>query len=758
MAQLFKQENRQLTLSTPLGEDVLLLTSFGGEEQLSRLFSYRLQMLSANDALTASDLVGKNVTWAVQRIDGDPRYFNGLVNRFSAGALKMKGLRQYTIEVVPWLWFLTRTADCRIFQNKSVPDIVEQIFKDLGFTAFEMAVKGPHPKWDYCVQYRETDFNFVSRLLEQEGIFYWFRHDNGKHTLVLSDQKSAYQDCAENEVEYSDGSLAPNHIGSWEHHYEFRPGKWSQTDYNFETPSTSLKTAAPTVVKLPGVDKFEIYDYPGEYEKKGEGEPDTKIRMEEEEVSHDVVRGTSTCCTFTPGGKFTLQAHDCPSEQGKTYVIVSVQHWATVEESYSSNGTGENYRNTFTCIPESVTFRPARITPKPIVQGPQTAVVVGPAGEEIYTDKYSRVKVQFHWDREGKKNEKSSCWVRVSTLWAGKQWGVIHIPRIGQEVIVDFLEGDPDRPIIVGSVYNAEHMPPYGLPGNKTQSGIQSRSSLGGSAANFNEIRFEDKNGSELVTIHAEKDQSIGVEHDEAHWVGHDRKKNIDHDETTHVKHDRTETVDNNETITVHGNRTETVDKDETIKIHQNRTETVDQNETITVSGSRTRSVSKNETVTVTLMRTHTVGINEAITVGAAQEVTVGAFRALTVGGAQTTTIGASHSVTVGANQTVKVGGNQSISVTGSLSESIGGNYEEKVTKTKKCEIDEDYGTKIGKNLSFTAGEQITLTTGDAQIIMKKDGTIQIKGKDIIINGSGNITGKAASDMVLKGGSKVTLN
>ena len=257
-------------------------------------------------------------------------------------------------------------------------------------------------------------------------------------------------------------------------------------------------------------------------------------------------------------------------------------------------------------MPTAQQFRPKRITPKPFVQGPQTAVVVGPAGEEIYTDKYGRVKVQFHWDRRGKKDENSSCWIRVSHPWAGKNWGAIATPRIGQEVIVDFLEGDPDQPIITGRVYNAEQMPPYDLPANMTQSGVKSRSSKGGGPANFNEIRMEDKKGSEQLFIHAEKNQDIEVENDETHWVGHDRTKTIDHDETSHIKHDRTETVDNNETITIHGQRTETVDKNETITIHMNRGETVDLNETITIGGNRTITVSKSETATVALQRTHT--------------------------------------------------------------------------------------------------------------------------------------------------------
>ncbi len=298
-------------------------------------------------------------------------------------------------------------------------------------------------------------------------------------------------------------------------------------------------------------------------------------------------------------------------------------------------------------------FRPRRTTPKPFVQGPQTAIVVGPSGEEIYTDDdgMGQVKVQFHWDRRGKHDAKSSCWIRVSHPWAGKGWGAVALPRIGQEVVVDFLEGDPDQPIITGRVYNGEQVHPYALPANKTQSGIKSRSSMGGNPDNFNEIRFEDKKGSEQVFIHAEKNQDIEVENDETHWVGHDRKKTIDHDETTLVKHDRTETVDNNETITVHGARTETVDKDETITIHANRTETVN----------------KSETITVALQRTHTVGINETKTVGGAQEITVGGAagdhrrrrrRRSTSARSQTFSAGASQSINVGANQTTNVGKN----------------------------------------------------------------------------------------------------
>jgi len=399
-----------------------------------------------------------------------------------------------------------------------------------------------------------------------------------------------------------------------------------------------------------------------------------------------------------------------------------------------------------TVFPVDMPFRPPRLTPRVVMPGPQSAIVVGPSGEEIHADDFGRVKVHFHWDRYDKSNEKSTCWVRVSQPWAGKGWGGYFCPRIGQEVIVDFLNGDPDRPLIVGRVYNDDQPIPFGT---HTQSGFRTRSTPKGSAANCNEFRFEDKKGSEQVYLHAEKNQDIEVENDETHWVGHDRTKTVDHDETTHVKHDRTETVDNNETITVHGQRTETVDKNETITIHQNRTETVDLNETISIGQNRTITVGASESATVALQRTHTVGINETITVGAAQEITVGAMQAVTVGASQTISVGANQSSTIGANRSVDVGAN--------LSTNVGADESRSVSSGRTTSVSKDDSLSVGKNLVIDAGDSISITTGSASITMKKDGTIVIKGKDITIDASGKINQKAGGNIVMKG-SKILQN
>jgi type VI secretion system secreted protein VgrG len=559
--------------------------------------------------------------------------------------------------------------------------------------------------------------------MEQYGIFYFFEHEEEKHTLVLANSPTVHKPCpgqAKVRCDFAAGiTLEEDIITDWQMEQELRPGKYALADYNFETPSTSLAVNVASTINVGGNGKYEVYDYPGEYLKKAQGEHLAKLRMEEEEAPHVVASGSGTCRAFTPGYKFDLAGHS--PQMDKCYVLIEVQHMASVGESYSdfnSRGdTEESYSNHFTCMPFDVPFRPPRVTPKPTVQGPQTAIVVGRSGEEIFTDKYGRVKVQFHWDREGKRNENSSCWIRVSHPWAGKGWGAISIPRIGQEVIVDFLEGDPDQPIITGRVYNAEQMPPYGLPAGQVVSGIKSNSTKGGGG--YNEFIMDDTKGKELIRVHGQ----------------YDMDSTIENDLREHVLHDRSRDVTNNETIAIGSNRTETVGGNETLTVSKNRTETVLGNETLSVAQNRTRTVTQNELVTVILTRTHNVGVNEMINVGAAQEVTVG--------GAQAITVGLERAVTVGLNQDVNIGKN--------LSENIGNNHQEDVGDNRTTSVGTDDTLQVGKNLIIDAGDQIVIKTGDASIIMKKDGTITIQGKDITIKGSGKININADNNVIMKG-------
>ena len=748
MAIAIDQETRLLSIKTPLGDDVLILQSFAGSEAISELFSYQCEMLSTETGIAPADIVGKNVTITLNLADGSQRFFNGFVSQFVGGAMHTRELRRYRAEVVPWFWFLTRSADCRIFQFKTVPQIIEQVFQDLGYGDFEIDAQGNHPEREYCVQYRESAYHFVARLLEEEGMYYWFRQEDGKHTLVIADHQGAYVDCPENEIEYHPGSLTADHIAEWEHHYAYRSGKYAQTDYNFKTPSTSLATHTNTLVDLPDVGKYELYDYPGEYGVKGDGDDLTKIRMEEEEVPHDVVRCVSGCRTLHTLGKFTVTRHECPSEESKSYVITDIQHSAN-DQTQLMGGGETFYQNSFSCIPDSVTFRPGRITPKPKIRGPQTAVVVGPAGEEIYPDEYGRVKVQFHWDRLGKKDENSSCWMRVSQIHAGKSFGAIHIPRIGEEVIVECLEGDPDQPIITGRVYNAEAMPPYGLPGSKVFSGMKSNSTLGGGG--YNEYVFDDTKGNELIREHGQFDKDSTIENDLREHVLHDRSRDVTNNETVSVGVDRSKTIGNNETTNVGVNRTETVGSNEDITIGVNRSEKVGANESIDVGANRTRTVGQNETITVALARTHSVGVNEMINVGGAQEVTVGGLQAVTVGATRALTVGAGQTTSVGASHNESIGADHSASIGKDQSETIGKNQTTNVGDNRTVSVGKDDALKVGKNLVIDAGDSVTIKTGKASISMKKDGTIAIQGKDITVKGSGAINIKASKNVVIKG-------
>ena len=518
------QKHRLMGIGTPLGEDTLLLRSFTFTEGLSRLFNLQADLLSDNHNIAFDDIVGRNVTVRLETTKDTTRYFNGIVSSF-AQRRRTGRYANYQATIVPWLWLLTRTSDCRIFQEKKVPDIIKEIFRDHGMTDFDDRLTKTYREWEYCVQYRETDFNFVSRLMEQEGIYYYFEHENGKHKLILCDAPSTHEPYPSYEsISYRPADHATTdreHVRDWRVEKNVEPGAFVTDDFDFKNPRKELEVNAEISRQHMAAD-FQMYDYPGEYVEYSDGEKYARVRIEEMHARHELVRGDGDVRGISAGYKFSLE--DYPREdQCREYLVVGAAITAE-NDSYESGRMargGSLCACSFTGIPADQPFRAPRSTPKPLIQGPQTAIVVGPSGEEIYTDPHGRVKVQFHWDRRSKGNETSSCWIRVAQLWAGKKWGAMFIPRIGQEVIVEFLEADPDRPIVTGRVYNGEEMPPYELPTHKTRSTVKSNSSKGG--AGYNEIRIEDKKGSEQVYIHAEKDEDVRVENDSKEWIGKDR-------------------------------------------------------------------------------------------------------------------------------------------------------------------------------------------------------------------------------------------
>ena len=550
-----RQEHREVEVATSLGEDVLLFRSMTLTEELGRLFSCEIELLSNEQQLDFDDLLGQKMTVRLNLPGGKTRYFNGHVSRFSQVDQEDE-FTVYQATLQPWLWFLTRTSDCRIFQKMTVPEIVKSVFRYYGFTDFEERLSENYRKWEYCVQYRETAFNFISRILEQEGIYYYFTHENDKHVLILSDAINShepfpgYESIACNPTLQTEQERELGEISNWRVSKEINTGTYALNDYDFTRPKANLQVKS-SIARKHALAKMEIFDFPGEYQDIDEGEVYAQRRIEELQVTYEQVQADANVRGIAIGCLFTLTGDH--QDREREFLITSADHKIHSDDYTSSTGgAAEVYSDSFTAIPSRQPYRPARTTPKPIVQGPQTAVVVGPAGKEIHTDKYGRVKVMFYWDRYSKADENSSCWIRVSQMWAGNKWGGYYLPRIGQEVIVEFLEGDPDRPVITGRLYNNDNMPPYELPGNASRSGIKTHSLEKGAPNNFNEIRFEDKKGKEQFYIQAEKNQDIRVKNDLKESVGNDLHQTIYQHSFRHIS--------GNSHSIVLGNRNEAVD------------------------------------------------------------------------------------------------------------------------------------------------------------------------------------------------------
>lgn len=580
------QDNRQLAIYTPLGKDYLLLDEISGTEGISKLFSYEAVLLHEEAAdghehtdIDPAKIIGKGVTVTIDQRDGTKREISGIVNQFSQGARNLR-FSFYSARIVPHIWILTQRSQSRIFQNLSVPDILSQVFK-----GFEVSweIIGVRNKRNYCVQYRESDFAFASRLMEEEGIYYYFEHRDGKHKMVVANTAQSHSDCpSKSEVPFfldvSDKEDFISSVNTWWIDHKLQTGKVTNWDYNFQLPTRNLQHSESSIFSIGDNKKLELYDYPGGYGRKFDGidSSGSEQQRELDNLEDDgtkttanlmgsldaelmLISGRGDCSAMTAGYRFKLFNHPNSSNDG-LYVLTSITHHARQNPAYvSDDQSDEHYSNNFVCISQGQgkpPFKPPRVTPKPRIFGTQTAFVVGPPGEEIFTDKYGRVKVQFHWDRDGQLDSASSCWVRVAQVWAGNRWGGVFLPRIGMEVVVHFLDGDPDQPLITGTVYNPAAMPPYTLPDEKTKSTIKSSSSKGGSG--FNEFRFEDKKGSEQIFIHGEKNQDTRIKNDAMEFIGKDRH--------LIVKNEQFENVTKNKHLKVGGDQNEKIDGSISIK------------------------------------------------------------------------------------------------------------------------------------------------------------------------------------------------
>jgi type VI secretion system secreted protein VgrG len=569
-----------MAINTALGEDKLLFRRMTASEHLGQLFEFQLELLSDDNEIQLDSILGTNATVRVELPNEfGTRYYNGYVTQFShAGIAGRYALYHATLR--PWLWFLTRTADCRIFQNKTVPDIIKQVFQDHGFSDFKPRLSGSYREWEYCVQYRETDFDFVSRLMQQEGIYYYHTHENGKHLLILADDVGSHDPVPNyGTVPYypQDAEQAPqrDYIYDWSVSQQVQPGKFYLNDFDFAVPNKNLRCLL-NQLKGHALAGFEVYDYPGEYVESTDGDQYAKLRLEEAHAQYEVARGQGNARGLLSGALFTLENYP-RADQNRKYLIVSATHEMHVNEYVTGQGDeGTTFECSFGVMDSKVPYRSPRTTPKPMIRGPQTAIVVGPKGEEIYTDRFGRVKCQFHWDRYGKADENSSCWIRVAQSWAGKKWGTMFIPRIGQEVIVEHEEGDPDRPIITGRVYNGSNMPPYDLPSNMTMSTLKSLSSKGGDG--FNELRFEDKKGQEQIFIHGERNQDTRIKNDAFEWIGNDRHLIVKNDQFEKVEANKHLIIATDQKEKVGGDKHQTVGGDHNQKVNGTLSIDVSQN------------------------------------------------------------------------------------------------------------------------------------------------------------------------------------
>lgn len=708
------------------GIPALNCVRISGGEALGELFTYVLELktpdtdnFAAGPAanLDLRGVLGQECSVSIDLDGVGTREINALITR--ARIKKAEGRHiVYELTLRPWLWLATKTTDFKVFQEKNVVEIIDDVLDDYAFPV-EKRLCTEYPVREYQVQYGETDYQFLQRLMQEWGIYWFFEHHEGKHRLVLCDNESAHKPFT-NPVPHilryhpEEERLDEERVDQFDAAESLTSGVWISSDYDFTKPHADL-TSISAQPRNTAHAQAEVYEWPGDYTVPDEGEARARIRMEEQRMTGSRCHGQGNARTIVPGCVFTLIEHPHVAAN-REYLVLSA--FLELEDVAEESGL-QQYRShvRFEVQPAAEPFRLPRTISKPHTRGPQTAVVTGPAGQEIWTDQYGRVKVQFHWDRYGKTDEKTSCWVRVSYPWAGNKFGAVYIPRIGHEVVVDFLSGDPDQPLITGCVYNASNLPPWTLPDNATQSGILTRSSKDGTEANANTLRFEDKKGEEELWLHAEKDQRIEVENDESHWVGNDRSKNVDHDET--------------------------------VTIGNNRTETVGANETESIGRSRFKKVA--------LMEIDSIGVNWT--------VAVGGLKAEAVGGACTQEVGLFKQCGVGQYYSLQVGASMNTAVGKNCETSIGGKSITVVKESMSTSVEQDMAVAVKQNLSL-ASEKDTVITSKAQLVveaaevlellcgksilrMDKDGTITLNGKELTL---------AADNTLQVSGNPINLN
>ncbi len=717
------------TIDTPLG-DALVLHSMGGIEGLSQPFVYEVDVVSQRSDIEPSELLGQSVTIHLDSGDdeGDVHHWNGLVSALQYLETSDDGDSRYRLTVRPWLWQLTRSADCRIFQGMTIPEIVKQVFQDRGFVDFDQALSADYATRDYVVQYRETDLQFVSRLLEREGIYYFFRHEDGKHTLVMADSPTAHEPAPGcDQIEYAAADehrdATTQYVRRWKVETEIQSAIYAQTDYDFTKPRVQLFGQA-TASDVPAGATLQVYDYPGGFDNFADADAYSRLRLDQTRRDAQRYVGETNARGFTVGATFELTDHP-RGDQNQKYLVVSARYRLKGKDQRSADDDEDPFTATFVAAQADVTFRPPITARKPVVRGIQTATVVGPAGQEIWTDQYGRVKVQFPWDRAGTSDENSSCWIRVAQAWAGGAFGAQFIPRIGHEVIVDFFEGDPDRPIVTGSVYNGGNMPPFSLPENQTRSGIRGQSTPGGGYGGGNEIHFEDSIGFEDLYTHAQGTQTTVVERSQTATIGADR------------------------TLTVAGDETHTVGGTQTNAIAAGRATAVALADTLSVVGASTTTVGGDRALTVAgSAQTSVTGSYDLVVTGSASESIDGTFTRNVSGSVDLSSEG-EQTATFGSDYTERHSGHRVIVVGGPATQ-----------RSSLLHVEGSARTYAASTIELTAVEGITIVCGQSQIVIKPDSVTIASPQISFATPDAEFTGKkfgvTATDAIELDGKTVT--
>ena len=709
---------RTIGIQTPFGRE-LSFVELNGSEGLSTLFEYRLILTSKNPNLEATDIIGQTIAVTIDTKGGE-RILNGLVTDF--GYLSEDEDEQsyhlYTCIMRPNMWYLTQRYDSRVFVDKDILEITRTILDEFGFP-YEIQCLNSYRKYGHSTQYQETSFNYLNRLFEQEGLYYYFTHTEGSNTLIIVDDNSAHPPIQGNPTIPYHSAVTPgtpdkNYIDIWQQSDRLATKSVNVNDHSYKLANRKLDHKSSTH-ELGGINT-EHYDFYTGFSTKEDASSYAQVRSQDYNAQSKRITAAGNVLTIAPGHTFTLSRH--PHDAANTEHLIIHAEYDLKEAGYASGTQQSHYRIAFTAIPLRYQYRPPRVTPKPQIIGSQAATVTGPAGEEVHTNEYGDIKVQFHWDRYGPRNQKSSDWIRVAQGSAGGSFGSINTPRIGEEVLIDFINGDSDRPIVIGRLYNSANPPPWGYPQAAKQSGIKSKS-FNSPLENYNELMFNDDAGFELVNLQAQRDLNSLVKNDERRHVNRDRTTTIDKDETVTVHGQRTEVVDLDETITIHKNRTEVVDLNETITIHKNRQERVDDNETISIGGSRTETVDKDETITIKGARTESVGKSEKIKINKNQNITINGLHSETIKLAAMQNIGLGFMQTVGLIYNLNVGVSQITNVAISQNTTVG----------KTIDINS------GKTITIEAGDSMVLKVGKSVISMNKEGLIEITGTTLHLSG-----------------------